>query len=608
MTLSRRGSPGVFPFVHHKSDEERGTSMKRRRKIGLAMAMAGLATVSACGGGTNSGGGGSAAAYNAGNTSVVNPSTATGGTLNYGMTNAPDSLDPGNTYYAFMWNFSRLYASPLLTYNPAPGPDGLKLVPDLATGLGQSSDNGLTWTYHIKSGMKLSDGEPITTAQIKYAIERGNYAKDVLPNGPSYFQQYLADPGKYQGPYKDKSPAGIPSIETPDDTTIVFHLSQPFADFDYLVTSPQTAPVPQAKDTGANYQSEPVSSGPYMIKPGSFNPNSGVTLVKNPNWKQSDSPTVKQYADQINLTYNVAADDLDNRLMNGSIDVDAYGTGMATAGRSKVLNNATQKKNADAALSGFLWYYPIDTQVIPNVDCRKAIEYASDKTLFQNAYGGAEAGGDIASTVLPPSVVGYQPFDLYEAKANPGGDLQKAKDELAKCGQPNGFSFNVAVRGDRPKEIASAQALQQSLAKVGIKIDILQYPTGDYGTSYAGSPDFMKSHNIGMNTYGWAADWPEGFGFLSQIADGRAIRSAGNSNMEMLNDPQVNQLLDQAASSSDAATRNGIYGQIDKIMMDQAVVLPEVYAKSFLYRNPSLTNVFVTEAYGMYDYSQIGKK
>ncbi|GAB2997589.1 ABC transporter substrate-binding protein [Amycolatopsis acidiphila] len=582
--------------------------MKRRTMIGMALAMTGLSLVTACGGGSGGSGGGGSAAYNAGNTSVVDASTATGGTLNYGMTNSPDSADPGNMYYAFMWDFSRLYASPLLTYNPAPGADGLKLVPDLATGLGQISDNGLTWTYHIKPGMKLSDGEPITTAQIKYAVERSNFAKDVLANGPSYFAQYLANASGYQGPYKDKSPGGLSSIETPDDTTIVFHLAQPFADFDYLVANPQTAPVPQGKDTGANYQTDPVASGPYMFKPGSFNPNTGFSLVKNPNWKQADSPTVKQYADQINITYNISGDDLDNRLLNGSMDVDAYGTGLQTAARAKVLNNSTQKKNADAAPSGFLWYFPINTQVIPNVDCRKAIEYASDKTLFQNAYGGAEAGGDIASTVLPPSVVGYQPFDLYETAAQPTGDIPKAKDELAKCGQPNGFSFNIAVRGDRPKEVQTAQALQQALQKINIKTDILQYPTGDYGTSYAGSPQFMKDHNIGMNTYGWAADWPEGFGFLSQIADGRAIRAAGNSNMEMLNDPQVNSLLDQAAASTDANTRNGIYAQIDKIMMNQAVILPELYAKSLLYRGPNLTNVFVTEAFGMYDYTQIGKK
>ncbi|HWC81128.1 MAG TPA: ABC transporter substrate-binding protein [Pseudonocardiaceae bacterium] len=579
--------------------------MKRRKLISVALACAGLCLVSACGGSSSSSSG--SAAFDAGNTSIVNASDATGGTLNYGMTNQFDSVDPGNTYYAFSWNFSRLYAVPLLSYNPAPGKAGENLVPGLATGMGTTSADGLTWTYHLKSGMKFADGEPITSADVKYAVER-TFAKDVLPNGPAYFQTYLANAANYPGPYKDKDPNGLAAIETPDDTTVVFHLSQKFSDFNYLVANPQTAPVPPAKDTGANYQTQVVGSGPYTIKPGSVNPTTGFSLIKNPYWKSSNDPYIKQTADQINVSFNLAADDLDNRLLSGSIDLDLYGTGLNTAARSKVLSSAQLKKNTDAALSGFLWYYPIDTQVIPNVDCRKAVEYAADKTLFQNAYGGDLAGGDIASTVLPPNIIGYNKFDDYEALTQPGGDIQKAKDELAKCGKPTGFSFNVAVRGDRPKEVASAQALQTALAKVGIKIDILQYPTGQYGTSYIGSPSFMQQHNIGMGTYGWEADWPDGFGFLYSIASGNAILQAGNSNISMLNDPQVNNLLNQAAATKDQAQQTQIYQQIDKIMMDQATVLPEVYAKSLLYRPSDLTNVYVSSVFGMYDYTQIGKK
>lgn len=581
--------------------------MKRKILAGTTAAVAGLSMLAACGGG----GGGSTAsgaeAFNSGNTSVVNASNATGGTLNYALSTAGDSIDPGNTYYAFSWDFSRLYASPLLSYNPAPGSAGLKLVPSLATGLGVASDDNKTWTYHIKSGLKFSDGEPITSKDVKYAVERSNFAKDVLPNGPSYFAQYLADDKNYKGPYKDKSPGGLASIETPDDTTIVFHLSQPFAEFNYLVANPQTAPVPQSKDTGADYQSTLVSSGPYMLKAGSFNPNNGYTLVKNPNWKQSDNPYDKQLVNTINVSFNVNAEQIDSRLMSGQLDVDMAGTGVQTAARNKILSSPANKKYADTAPSGFLWYYPIDTQVIPNPDCRKAIEYAANKTLFQNAYGGEAAGGPIASTVLPPSVIGYQKYDLYEATSKPQGDIAMAKQELQKCGQPNGFSFNIAARSDRPKEVASAQALQQSLSQVGIKTQILQYPTSSYTTSELGSPAFMKAHNIGMGTYGWAADWPSGFGFLSQIADGQAIKDAGNSNVEMLNDPQVNAQLNQAAGEADASKRNAIYAQIDKTMMQQATILPEVYAVSLLYRPAKLTNVYVTEAYGMYDYTQLGK-
>jgi peptide/nickel transport system substrate-binding protein len=578
--------------------------MRRWNLVGFGLCVVGLSLVAACGNG--GGNASSSTMFDAGNTGVVNASNTAGGTLKYGITSTPDSTDPGNTYYAYNWNFTRLYARPLLSYKPVPGSAGLQLVPSLATGLGQVSDNGLTWTYHIQSGLKYEDGSPITTKDVKYAIERSNYARGVLPNGPTYFAQYLADP-TYPGPYKDTSPdkMGLTSVETPNDTTIVFHLRSPFADFDYLVANPQTAPVPPAHDTGAQYQTHPWSSGPYKFS--SYNPNTGLTLVKNTNWDPKSDPDTKQLVDKITVTYNLQANDLDARLLDGSIDLDLGGTGVQTAARAKILSKASLKDNADAALSGSLLYGAIDTQVIRNVDCRRAINYAVDKTVQQSAYGGPLAGGDIASTVLPPNILGYQKFDDYAATTQVNGDPASAKSELQKCGQPNGFSFNIAARSDRPKDVAAATGIQEALAKVGIKTDILQYPSGEYTSTFAGSPQFMQQHNIGLAMYGWAADWPDGFGFLQQIADGRAIKQAGNSNISMVNDPQINSLFDQAARSTDTNTRDQIYGQIDKIMMNQAVALPEVYAKSLLYRSPKLTNVYVTEAYGMYDYTQIGK-
>ena len=167
-----------------------------------------------------------------------------------------------------------------MTYKSAPGAAGLQLVPDLATSLGTVSDHGLAWTYHLKPGIKFEDGSTVTSQDVKYAVER-SYAKDVLPGGPSYFTLLLNDPA-YPGPYKDKTPGrmGLTSITTPDAATIVFHLQRPFSDFDYVAALPQTVPVPPAKDTGANYQLHPVSTGPYMFA--SYQLNKQFTLVKNP--------------------------------------------------------------------------------------------------------------------------------------------------------------------------------------------------------------------------------------------------------------------------------------------------------------------------------------
>jgi peptide/nickel transport system substrate-binding protein len=237
--------------------------------------------------------GNASAEYDAALNAVVNPSGYRGGTIIFDNSGVPDSTDPGNTYLGYMWNFARLYGRTLVTYRSAPGAAGLQLVPDLATSLGQVSDHGLTWTYHLKPGIKFEDGSTVTSQDVKYAIER-SYARDVLPNGPLYFQVLLQDP-TYPGPYRDTTPGrlGLTSVQTPDPATIVFRLRQPFADFDYVAAMPQTVPVPRARDTGANYQLHPVSTGPYMFQ--DYQLGKQITLVRNPYWNPAATPTASSW-------------------------------------------------------------------------------------------------------------------------------------------------------------------------------------------------------------------------------------------------------------------------------------------------------------------------
>src|SRR6185312_14716295 len=102
--------------------------------------------------------------------------------------------------------------------------------------------------------------------------------KTVLVNGPTYFNDWLNLPKGYRGPYKDPNVNTDQAISTPDDSTIVFHLNRPLGEFDYFAMLPATAPVPQAKDTGAKYKNHVVSSGPYMFK--SYTAGKGFVLVR----------------------------------------------------------------------------------------------------------------------------------------------------------------------------------------------------------------------------------------------------------------------------------------------------------------------------------------
>ncbi|MFF6990424.1 ABC transporter substrate-binding protein [Streptomyces sp. NPDC010273] len=548
-------------------------------------------------------GGTKAAGANAATKDVVNASTHKGGTVTYELSDVPDSFDPGNTYYAYMYNFSRLYARPLMTFEPGPGSKGNTLVPDLAASKGVSSDGGKTWTYKLRSGLKYQDGSAITSKDVKYAVERSNFARDVLSLGPNYFQQFLVGGKDYKGPYKDKSAEGLKSIQTPDDTTIVFHLNTAFQEFDYLVAAPQTAPVPQAKDTGVDYVKNIVSSGSYQFQ--SYQDGKQAVLVRNKNWNAASDPLRKQYPDKIVVNLKVNADTIDKDVLAGNA-IDMGGTGVQAATQAQLLTSADKKAGTDNTFGGRLVYMAINTKVKPfdNIQCRKAVEYAIDKVSVQTAEGGP-IRGEIASTVLPPDITGYQKDDQYATTGNKG-DVTKAKDALKACGK-TAISTNLSARSDRPQEISAATAIINSLKAVGINASLKQYPSGKYFTDYAGVPKFTEQQNIGLIMMQWGADWPSGYGFEQQILNGEAIGASGNTNLSQYDNKTVNNLLAKAIGTEDVTTRNSMYAQIDKQTMSDAALVPLTYFKVLLARPANYSNLVSTAAFsGQYDYLNIG--
>jgi peptide/nickel transport system substrate-binding protein len=528
-------------------------------------------------------------------TRVVNPSTAKGGTLKLEQAEDFDSLDPGDMYFTGSWNFSRLYARSLLTYRGVPGSAGLRPVPDLATGGGEATADLRTWTYRLRSGVKFEDGTPVTAKDVRYAVAR-TFAPDVLGIGPSYFRELL-DAGTYAGPYKDKNLDGFTGVTTPDDHTVVFHLKKPLADFDYLAALPQTAPVPATKDTGAQYKNRPISTGPYKIE--TYTPAKSVSLVRNPSWSPDGIRTA--LPDRIQVTFGPDSTGVDQALIDGQSDMNPSGNGLQDVARAKVFTDPNLKKNTDTMVSGFLRYVALSTKVAPfdNVHCRLAVQYAVDRTATQTADGGAQAA-EPATNIAPPVIVGRQQFDAYPT------NVTKAKQELAACGKPTGFSTKIAIRQDRPKDKAMAEALQQSLAKAGITVTIQPYPVAQFYTDYAGKPSYVHANGLGMILSVWGPDYPTALGFFPLLVDGRRILPSGNSNLSELNDSGVNDLLDRLAATKDQKTREGLTAQLDRKVMDTGAMVPLLFDKAVLYRNPRLTNASVSQMYVGYDLATIG--
>ncbi|OON79669.1 ABC transporter substrate-binding protein [Streptomyces tsukubensis] len=576
-------------------------SRKLAAAIAATMAMGLGATACGGGGGSSDNNGGGNAKADAGLSSVVNKTSKKGGTVTYEHSSGADSLDPGNTYYGWVQNFSRLYSRALLSFKPAAGKEGLKVVPDLATGLGKASADAKTWTYHIRKGVKFQDGSEITTKDVKYAIERSNFAPDALSNGPKYFYSYLEGGKKYKGPYKDKSKEGLKSIETPDDYTIVFHLNKPFADMDYLATFSQTAPIQQKADTGAEYVKKQVSSGPYQFQ--SYSESRGATLVRNKEWDPKTDPIRKALPDKIEMKFNVNATTVDEHLLAGTTTADAAGTGVQSKTQPKILSKPAEKAKTDNPYAGATQYLAQNVNVKPfdDVNCRKAVQWAIDKAGVVDATGG-KTKGEVASTLIPPSVAGYHKFDLYKTPGSKG-DVTKAKDYLKKCGKPNGFKTTLTARSDRPDEVTGATQIQGTLKKIGIDAEIKTFPADKYFTDFAGAPAWVHKNKAGLMMMAWGADWPSGFGFLDQIINGSAIKPSGGTNLMELDDPKINKAMSEGIGTLDDTKREQIWGNVDKMVAENASAVPLFYRKNLLYRPDQAANVTVTEAYlGMYDY------
>ena len=387
-----------------------------------------------------------------------------------------------------------------MMFKSAPGKEGNQLVPDLAEAPGQASDNAKTWTYKLRKGVKFDNGTEATSADVKYAVLRST-DKQTFPNGPAYWDGMLNLPSGFKGPYKTPNMNTDSAIETPDKYTIVFHMKQPFAAFDYLAQQPNTMPVPKDKDTGAKYRNSVVSTGPYKFA--DLQPGKSFNLFAMTSGTPATDPNRKALPDRIEASDHVYADDIDRpdhqrrpRRRSSSP------SGVQPAAQSRVLTDPTLKENADNPLGVRLWYTSINPTVPPfnNIECRKAVEYAMDHTSYQTAYGGQFAGGDLATTILPPSIPGYSKFDLFPDGTDHKGDLDAAKKSLEACGQPNGFETNIAYRAERPKEKATAEAFQQALGRVGIKLTLKPYPQGDYFAQYAGLPPYVVKNKLGPAT------------------------------------------------------------------------------------------------------------
>jgi peptide/nickel transport system substrate-binding protein len=570
------------------------------------IAVACATVVAACGGSSNSSSSGSAAASasstngHAGaspqsgvnlaglaNTKPDPSAQHMGGTLTLTSNEGWEHLDPAASYFQIDYVIVYATQTPLYTFTPTSDTP----QPLLASGPPQISSDGKTVTVHIKPDWKFGPpvNRDITSKDVEWAFMRMFNSNVQNGYASGYFPIVGADPTATT----DKPISGI---STPNSTTIVFHLTKPFgATMADALTLPGTSAVPYGYTTKADksspstWDSNPTSqvfTGPYMIS--SYKAGQSITLVRNPNWSRSVDGIRPAYADKI--VWNAGADPT----VAARQTLDSTNLLMADTPPAAVLKSAYETKKTQLSIAPLGTYYAaLNTTVPPfnNLNLRKAVVAASNRSAYALARGG-QLVATVSTHFIYPEVPGFQQAGGAagfgeDFVSHPDGDMTVACKYMKLAGYPNckytgkyGQYGSVLIVGSNatpgPEEI---QVVQSGLTALGFKTTIKAVPQQTMYSKFCG---YVKAHVNVCPTAGWIEDFPDPYAALYVPFSGQAIVPINNSNWASLNDPAINNALNTDAGITNLTARYQAFAQVDKMIVDSAAAIPEVWSDNAL--------------------------
>ncbi|WP_067779382.1 ABC transporter substrate-binding protein [Actinomyces vulturis] len=513
---------------------------------------------------------------NSSSTSAPNAEGKEGGTLTILTSDTDMNFDPAKSQSLAITSLALVHRR-LTAWSIEPGKEA-RVVPDLATDTGTVSDDGLTWTYTLKDNLKDSDGNPITSHQIKYGIER-TFA-DALSGGLSYHKVLLEGAEGYVGPYDG---AHLDSVETPDDKTIIFHLVHPFGDWPWIASTPAFAPVPEGDDP-KTYSRKPVASGPYKVS--EYQQGVSVTLARNEYWQRDTDEVRTALPDTIVFSLGQDQSVASQRLIADSgADKNAFGSNLVGAAQlAQVMGNPTARDRLVSSDPGPLLYLAINNERVTDLKVRQAISHAVNKDAVVAALGG-EQGAAPASTYITPGIPGREEYNLYPT------DMDKAKQLLEGADVPSNF---VLLVRNRDADMAVAEAVAQSLSELGLNVQI-DPAEGEVFSERTTQGD-GSSYDLAIA--GWNPDYPSANANIQPLYDSREI-SNGGQNFCRYSNAEVDAAIEEAAQENDLAKASEMWAALDKRIAEDAPSVPLVFRRYSFLRGSGVTNFFV-EAFPAY--------
>jgi peptide/nickel transport system substrate-binding protein len=502
-----------------------------------------------------------------------------GGTLRVNMSDADfDFVDPQLEYRTDDGTMIYATSMPLVGFPEKAGAAGAQIVPVAATAFPTVSRDGKTYTFHIRPGLRFSDGSQVTGASYQRSWERILSPKMGSPLGVNLDLQDTVVGGTAFLAGKTQHISGISA----KGLTITFHLTKPNATFVSILSMGWFTAVPANLPYSSAGLNVYPAAGPYYIA--SRDPGRSTVLKRNPYYKGNRPAN----PDQIVFTPNVNRDQSLLQVKAGQSDIDLEDTPAAANGQLGQ-QYGVNKGRFFVGSTACVNYMAMNTARAPfnNVALRRAVNYAIDRPA-QVRLLGAYAGRRTAQ-LLVPGIPGYKPFNAYPLK---GADVAKAK-QVGGAAIAAAPALNI-IHTTSTASTNRAQVAEFNLKQIGFKVNDLPTPATNY---YQVIQTKGTSYNLVTNG-GWCADYFDPFDYLNVLFDGRKIQAANNNDYSYFNNASFNKALDHAASLSGAA-RAKAYAQLDhELVAKYAPVVPFLLPTNAYFVSSRVKNWIYSTYYG----------
>jgi YVTN family beta-propeller protein len=503
--------------------------------------------------------------------------THRGGTLKAVSSLDANEIDPAKAYDGTVWNLLSVTNDGLVGFKRAGGGAGTQLVPDLATSVPTPTEGGKTYTFHLRKGIRFSNGSTVKASDVRSTFER------LFKGGTARPDYYALIRGGSACIEKPKTCDLSDGIVTDDETgTVTFHLTAPHAEFLYRLAIPFGSILPSDTPTWKRGKQPLPATGPYVIETAT---PKRLVLVRNPYfhvWNASSRPD--GYVDRIEVSIGERKDSQTTAdIARGAADVaNGFGADFGTDLADFETQHPAQVHTSPASAT-FYWY--LNTTVPPFNDARarRAVSFALDRAELLRRSG---QGGQITCQVLPPNFPGYRPYCPYTRDADAGGawsapDLAKARELVRQSGTAGAhvtfWAFKVDGNG-----VPDAEVARETFTELGYRFSAKIFPDG--GAYYGALANAPKNEpNAGVN--GWLADYPAASNFFEPMSCARISDAAANSSRFC--SAAFDRKLEQAnaVQTRDPGAAAKLFGRLDRDATDQAI-----WVSTFTPRNIDLVS------------------